>query len=882
MAQLEHKLNPPQINNTLPAFISGGTLTVPFNLNRSVGRNEFKRIAIIIRTVQTNVEKYTGFTESMPFNPKTRMYEAKFTLDTFTPEVGQYYKVQIAFESNNNIIGYYSTVGVIKCTSKPSVYIKDRENTLSHTYEYVGVYSQKDGDVTEKIYSYRFDLYDESNNLIASSGEQIHNSSKDEFPYESQDSWIVRQELEPNCVYILEYSVTTINGYHCSNSCEIMDAETVEPIIHAQLSAEPSFSDGYIKLSLIGDQSNTYVSGLFMLVRSSSEDDFESWYELTRFQLNRWDAHEIKNICKDYCIRQGCSYKYAIQAYNAAGLYSNRVINREGIVKCDFEDMFLYDGERQLKIRFNPKVSTFKSTILESKMDTIGGKYPFIFRNGNVEYKEFQLSGLLSLLGDENDEFLSGLPRVGENGRRTSPAAAGYVPDAGTWLTTDNYRKEREFKMAVLAWLTNGKPKLFRSPAEGNFIVRLMNTSLSPNDQLGRMLHTFSCSACEIAEYNYENCQDYGFTVAKYTETRNMVINQISLNEPPAEMIGENNRLIIPYACFASITADPDVDFTYLLADNASIQQGSTNRTGVFTFPEVVLAESPLVQLALQSDRWGEDAYLTYGYYNDTVEEFSNVHDIDISDQIIQQSGLGIDINIIDLLEDIRTKAGAFHFIRVKPKVLQPIYYQDGDYWIDPTMKIEIWNSTCLYPITIIDEDGNRMEVLIDGNNPPVLNERGKYDILPWDSPYYINPLTEPYFYGFLLNEEFNALEAGRGNQMIIDFAGNDRTDGKYNALTNIGRVNYLQAGRALTMDIVYQEKIITYTAELNNTTIQGYKSSWEYWCNRYDTLVANNADESLIKQAITEKQKYYDLYLFALTEVIKKTEGEYNIEYAM
>ena len=174
------------------------------------------------------------------------------------------------------------------------------------------------------------------------------------------------------------------------------------------------------------------------------------------------------------------------------------------------------------------------------------------------------------------------------------------------------------------------------------------------------------------------------------------------------------------------------------------------------------------------------------------------------------------------------------------------------------------------------------MEVLIDGNNPPVLNERGKYDILPWDSPYYINPLTEPYFYGFLLNEEFNALEAGRGNQMIIDFAGNDRTDGKYNALTNIGRVNYLQAGRALTMDIVYQEKIITYTAELNNTTIQGYKSSWEYWCNRYDTLVANNADESLIKQAITEKQKYYDLYLFALTEVIKKTEGEYNIEYAM
>jgi hypothetical protein len=29
-------------------------------------------------------------------------------------------------------------------------------------------------------------------------------------------------------------------------------------------------------------------------------------------------------------------------------------------VVADFEDMFLYDGERQLKIKFNPTVSSFK------------------------------------------------------------------------------------------------------------------------------------------------------------------------------------------------------------------------------------------------------------------------------------------------------------------------------------------------------------------------------------------------------------------------------------------------------------------------------------------------------------------------------------------
>jgi hypothetical protein len=63
--------------------------------------------------------------------------------------------------------------------------------------------------------------------------------------------------------------------------------------------------------------------------------------------------------------------------------------------------------------------------------------------------------------------------------------------------------------MAVLDWLTNGEPKLFRSPSEGNYIVRLMNSSLSPNETVGRMLHTFSSTAYEIAECNFANLEQY-------------------------------------------------------------------------------------------------------------------------------------------------------------------------------------------------------------------------------------------------------------------------------------------------------------------------------------------------------------------------------------
>jgi len=146
--------------------------------------------------------------------------------------------------------------------------------------------------------------------------------------------------------------------------------------------------------------------------------------------LVQWDATTSIFICKDYSVSQGIEYRYSIQGYGQNGLFTSRLLTQEPVI-CDFEDAFLFDGERQLKIRFNPKVNNFKSTVLESKMNTIGGKYPFIFRNGNIEYKEFQISGLISVLGDEHDEFLTGIPRTEIEARLTTDSQAG-APDMGT------------------------------------------------------------------------------------------------------------------------------------------------------------------------------------------------------------------------------------------------------------------------------------------------------------------------------------------------------------------------------------------------------------------------------------------------------------------
>jgi hypothetical protein len=94
--------------------------------------------------------------------------------------------------------------------------------------------------------------------------------------------------------------------------------------------------------------------------------------------------------------------------------------------------------------------------------------------------------------------------------RKQTRAVEAFDNTPTTNLVGYNYTAERKFKLAVLEWLTDGKPKLFRSPSEGNYVVRLMNTSLSPNDTLGRMIHSFSCTGYECAAADIESLQASG------------------------------------------------------------------------------------------------------------------------------------------------------------------------------------------------------------------------------------------------------------------------------------------------------------------------------------------------------------------------------------
>ena len=835
------KLNPPILENTLPAFVKSadgvGYLNIPFQLNRSVSSTDFTHIQVLIKSVQSNIELYNekiSVVSSGDLNGIKGYIQLVLNggdSKNFIPTAGQYYKIQIAFVQSDNTVGYYSNVGVIKCINQPTIFIKDREDTVVNTREYTGVY--QNNDITEKVYSYQFNLYDEMGELIETSGEQLHNTEKDEIPTESQDTWIITKTLEPNRTYQVGYSVVTINGYNCAEiRVPVLEINTVAPNIYANLSVKHNFENGYNEISLIGDQSGRYLNGSFVLLRSSTEDDYGSWIEICRYQLHRWDTNTTKIICKDYCLRQGHKYKYAVQAYNSTGLYSNKIENIEGSVLCDFEDCFLYDGEKQLKIRFNPKIGSFKSTILESKMDTLGGKYPFIFRNGNVEYKEFSISGLLSLLSDDNGDFFQFFSEGDLRTRTKTPSTAQmtYSP-FGTLLTSENYKLEREYKMQALNWLTNGKPKLFRSSAEGNFIVRLMNTSLSPNDTLGRLLHTFTSTAYEIAEYNYQNLKEYGFAVDSTIEMRDIRYDQIDLlNVRTGITVDEDGTIHLPQSAYtATITANPNVNFEYRLFNGPRVYQGNTNLTGVFKFPEEVLKTTPLISIKLISESWGDEAYLTYGYYYTPSTSFSYIKSINVKDKIVQQSGLGIDINIIDNYKDIRTDMGEIHYLKVQKKFIEEITYDSSaqQYKLDEVTVLRRWDKNCLY---LFNDDSLDQQYYIDGDNPPSLINSAQYKY-NYPSMSILIPINTQDLFGFQLNDS-----------NIIDFSGTGDTFGRYESLTGLSNVYRLSAGKGIIMDMVYQEKEITYSLEDVNHIVQTHKSFWLQKKNIYESSQTNGS----------------------------------------
>ena len=374
-------------------------------------------------------------------------------------------------------------------------------------------------------------------------------------------------------IYSFQLYCTTKNQYQFKSKkykFQIADADEQTPfnpyengLFTAELTDE---DNGIVKIHLVNNKS---LEGTVYIQRTSSVDNYLTYETLYSEKVY---GKTIDITIYDNTVETYNWYKYKAQFVNKSSGLSNYYDAKnitEGYEKSEpifpqFYDAIISRKDRQLRLQYNYKVSSMKSVVNRSKIDTLGGKYPKFAENAQMNYKQFSISGLISAQADENRLFLKEKDYFGADDtglyndykiflEREYPINLGskteyYPPNendqslvavSGTngldlmdavrnaeARQSYNYFWEREFREEVIKWLNDGEPKLYRSMTEGIMAVMITDISLTPNQTLSRRLWDFSATVYEIADGNsLETLNDLGICDLQLAKTKYVTDN---------------------------------------------------------------------------------------------------------------------------------------------------------------------------------------------------------------------------------------------------------------------------------------------------------------------------------------------------------------------
>ena len=391
---------------------------------------------------------------------------------------------------------------MIRGISKPSLEVDgiDSETgtitwSLANTV-ITGELKFEDEEETDTLKNYQVKLYDGNKELLTDSGLLYANNYNNINSF----NYTLKYNFEVNKEYSFTINYVTMAGYASQITREFLVTQGDVEELDISISAQADPENGRIGINLRRNGTAEAMIATLVIRRSSSKEDFSIWEDMYYHELN---GSEVKLTWYDTTVESDVWYKYSVQRINEQnqrGMYKE--IKTPILVR--FEDMFLTVGDKQLKIKFNPTVSSYKKVIQESRTDTLGSKYPFVRRNGYAEYVQFPIGGMISFFMDEDELFTSRAELFGD----TLKLYANYN-DTNRIDNSNNYIYERKFRDKVIEFLYDEEIKLFRSPTEGNMLVKVMDASLTPNTQLGRYLWSFSATAYEMADCTVEQMREY-------------------------------------------------------------------------------------------------------------------------------------------------------------------------------------------------------------------------------------------------------------------------------------------------------------------------------------------------------------------------------------
>lgn len=540
-------LYPPVVETYMPAFLIGSsdiqknTCRVYFSISLYNSLSDIKNAQVTVANQNTNLsvlDKSKYPCEIMLTDIKTdltRTSDNKYYIEIKPSDIeegfviNQYYKVQIRFTAagaadvslntpqaidswlaaNLSNFSEWSTVCLVRGISVPSLSVSGFDISADTTLwslnnvDVVGRLTYADPAETDTLKSYQIKLYDINNQLLSDSGIIYSNaySNINEFNYTFEYAF---NEGES---YYFTFEYETANMYTESNTYEFMVVQEGADILNANLIATLDNINGCIILNVKSKDDDDSFVGNITIRRASSESNFTIWEDVHTESFE--ENSKLDYTWYDYTIKSGIYYKYIAQRRSSVG---NRgiAIHAEGEpFMMLFDDMYLTGGDGQLNIRFDPSVSSFKRTVSESRTDTIGSKYPYIKRNGYVEYRQFPIGGTITHLMDPShlitsreEIFRDSLDNYTEFNKDKNVR----IDDFNDWTY------EREFREKVMDFLYANKVRLFRSATEGNILVKIMDINLTPNSTLGRRIYSFTATAYEVDAATIKNYDKYNIS----------------------------------------------------------------------------------------------------------------------------------------------------------------------------------------------------------------------------------------------------------------------------------------------------------------------------------------------------------------------------------
>lgn len=555
-----NNLFPPIIDDYLPAFLqAGNSCNIVFKLSQFNTANEFdlSLTQITVSNLNTNksmlnLNKYPNEikiaeaisngdgTYSIILNNIEKKYDAEgheierwSLLKTDQFELNTYYKIQIRltkagtttkdigtstwFNSNLENFSEWSTVCLIRAIATPTLQLNAVSDTgVLSAANIIGKLTFSNPAEKESIYTYRI-LVMKNSEIIEDSGFIYPEPTKErELNYTFKTNVI-------GSGFSAQLYIATKNGYIIKNTYKINVTSSSGENLGAEIySVVPDEENGLMQI-IVNVTAETGISNnKIILKRASSLNDFNTWDDLLVYDSNGTLTKDTHFIFNDLSIQSGIWYKYAIQGENKTSKVRTAIVYGTNPNIAIFEHMFLVAEGQQLKIKYNPTVSTYKRNIQESQTTTLGAQFPFIRRNGSMDYYQISISGMISAISDEDEIkviYQNGKETDVENisrGRLFGSKAFIYGGENQatlyeTYNQSNNIGKyndiiyEKMFRDKVIEFLYKDNVKLFKSTPEGNRLVKIMNVNLTPEAGLGRYIYSFSCDAIEIAEPSVDN-----------------------------------------------------------------------------------------------------------------------------------------------------------------------------------------------------------------------------------------------------------------------------------------------------------------------------------------------------------------------------------------